>query len=382
MKLFVSAGEPSGDLHGSNLIRALRLQQADVQITALGGDRMKAAGADLLYPLANHAVMLFQNVFRQLPQYFRIANTALYHIRTQKPDAVVLIDYPGFHLEFVKRVRAFGVPTYYFVPPQIWAWKQWRVRKVRKNFDAVLTALPFEDRWFHARGVNTHYVGHPYFDELAAQQLDPNFMSQERAKGGSRVAILPGSRNGEVAANTELMLAAAMKVHAARPDTRFLVAAFSAPQAEVVRAKLPAGLPVEVHVGRTPEIIELADSCIAVSGSVSLELMYRAKPTVVVYRVSPLAAMVLSKLIKVKYMSLVNLLLGYELYPEFPTSRDQSEEIAGHVLGWLNDPARRASVVQQLVALRDRVAVPGACQRAATFLLEQVAARGGARRAA
>ncbi|MBY0459507.1 MAG: lipid-A-disaccharide synthase [Gemmataceae bacterium] len=369
MKLFVSAGEPSGDLHAANLVRSLLSRRPDAQVTALGGDRTRDAGARLLFPLADFAVMGVKNVVRHLPTFFRIGDLATRHIRTQRPDAVVLIDYPGFHLELAQRVRGFGVPVYYFVPPQIWAWRQGRVRAVRKRFDAVLTALPFEDDWFKARGVRTHYVGHPYFDELARQRLDPAFLAHEQAKPGTRVAILPGSRNSEVSANAATMLAAAKKIHAARPDTRFLVAAFNPRQAESVRALIPAGLPVDVHSGLTPEIIELAEACVAVSGSVSLELMNRLKPTVVVYRVSRLAELVLARLIRVKYMSLVNLLVDDTIYPEFPTSRDRSDQIAGHVLEWLNDPAARDAVVSRLAALRERVAVPGACDRAADFLL-------------
>ncbi|AMV24834.1 Lipid-A-disaccharide synthase [Gemmata sp. SH-PL17] len=380
MKLFLSAGEPSGDLHGSNLIRSIRAAQPDAQITAFGGERIRAAGAQLLYPLANFAVMGIKNVVRELPTFFHIGDLGIRHIRTQKPDAVVMIDYPGFHLALAKRIRDFGVPTYFFVPPQIWAWRQGRVRTVRKCFTGVLTALPFEDDWYRARGVKTHYIGHPYFDELAQQQLDPGFMAQERARPGVRVAILPGSRNSEVAVNAAMMLAAAQKVHAARPDARFLVAAFNSRQADAVRAILPPGLPVEVCVGRTPEIIELAEACIAVSGSVSLELMYRAKPTVVVYRVGPVASWVLYQIIKARYMSLVNLLLNEELFPEFATSRDKSSEIAEHILGWLNDPSRRAAVVDRLVELRSRAAVPGACDRAAAFLLG--ASQGGQTRRA
>jgi lipid-A-disaccharide synthase len=166
-----------------------------------------------------------------------------------------------------------------------------------------------------------------------------------------------------------MMLSAARKVHAARPDARFLVAAFNESQAAAVRARLPAGLPIDVHVGRTPEIIELADSCVAVSGSVGLEMLYRAKPAVVVYRVTRITAWLLWILVKVKYMSLVNLLEGEVLYPEIPTTCDESDRIAGYVLGWLNDPARRAALVARLEALRDRVAVPGACARAAEFVL-------------
>lgn len=369
MRVFLSAGEPSGDLHGSNLVRSLRAACPDTRVAALGGDRMRAAGADVLFPLANFAVMGLKAVVRELPTFFHIGDLAIRHIRTHKPDAVVMIDYPGFHLELAKRIRDFGVPTYFFVPPQIWAWRQGRVRTVRKCFTGVLTALPFEDRWYRERGVPTHYIGHPYFDELARQQLDPGFVALERAKPGTRVALLPGSRNGEIAANAQTMLSAAQKVHAARPDVRFLVAAFSAKQAEAVGALVPAGLPVEIHVGRTPEVIELAEACLAVSGSVSLELMYRAKPTVVMYRVGRVASWVLSQLINVKYMSLVNLLLDEELYPEFPTSYDRSSEMAAHIVGWLNDPARRQTVVDRLVALRERAAVPGACDRAAAFLL-------------
>ena len=369
MKVFISAGEPSGDLHAANLIRSLHTQYPGTDVTAFGGPLMRAAGADVLYPLTDLAVMGLKNVVRKLPTFFRVGDAAVRHVRARKPDAVVLIDYPGYHLEFAKRLRAYGVPTYYFVPPQIWAWRQGRVRAVRKCFAGVLTALPFEDEWYRARGVTTHYIGHPYFDELARQRPDPAFHAAQVAIPGARVALLPGSRNSEVAANAEMMLAAARKVHAARPDARFFVAAFSERHADAVRALLPAGLPVEVHVGRTPEIIETADACIAVSGSVGLELMYRAKPTVVVYRMGRVASWAIHKIVKSKYMSLVNLLEGDELYPEFATSRDKSDAIAGHVLGWLNDPARRAAVVGRLEALRARVAVPGACDRAAAYLL-------------
>jgi len=369
MKLFLSAGEPSGDLHGANLIRAIHARQPDTKITAFGGTLMRDAGAEIVYPLTDLAVMGLPQVIMNLPTFFRVGTDAIRHIRAAKPDAVVLIDYPGFHLAIAKRLRDYGVPVYFFVPPQLWAWKQWRVRTVRKYFTGVLTALPFEDAWFRARHVNTHYIGHPYFDELAQQKLDPQFLAAERAKPGTRVAILPGSRNREILANTAMMLGAARKIHAARPDTRFLVAAFNARQAEAVRAQLPPGVPITVHSGRTPEIIELAEACVAVSGSVSLELMYRAKPTAVVFRMGGYGLWLVRQMIKIKYISLVNLLADETLYPEIATSVDESDWITGHILGWLNDPVKRAELVGRIAALRDRVAVPGACDRAAEYLL-------------
>ncbi len=378
MKLFVSAGEPSGDLHGSNFIRSVLDRRPDAQVTALGGPLMRAAGARLLYPLTELAVMGFSQVLTNLPTFYRVGDLAVRHVRAVRPDAVVLIDYPGFHLALAKRLRAAGVPVYYFVPPQIWGWKQWRVRTVRKYFAGVLTALPFEEDWYRARHVNTRYIGHPYFDELARQRPDPAFLAAERARPGTRVGLLPGSRTREVAANAGMILAAARKVHAARPDTRFLVAAYNDRQAAAVRAALPPGVPIDVHVGRTPEVIELADACVAVSGSVGLELMYRAKPTVVVYRLKPTTLWLVMRLVKVRYMSLVNLLAGEELYPEIPTSRDESDRIAGHLLEWLTDPVRRGALVGRLEALRDRVAVPGACERAAAYILGAAGAAGRA----
>ncbi|MDB5311207.1 MAG: lpxB [Gemmataceae bacterium] len=383
MHLFISAGEPSGDLHGANLIRALKARHPGIRITGFGGPRMEAVGADLLYRLTDLAVMWFGQVFANILTFFRLARRARRHFETDRPDAVVLIDYPGFHFALAKRAHAAGIPVYFFVPPQLWGWAGWRVKKVRRWFDGVLTALPFEEKWYRERGVNTHYVGHPYYDELAVQPLDAKFLGEYRGKGGPVVALLPGSRNQEVAKNFSDMLSAARQIHAARPDVRFLVASFNARQAEAVRETAKeASLPIEIHVGRTPEIIELADCCVAVSGSVSLEMMYRLKPAVITYRGGLFLRIASWALMTVKYITLVNLLANEEVYPEFGTYRDRSDDIASHILTWLNDPAARAGRVDRLRQLREEVARPGACARAADFLLETVRLRAGARTAA
>lgn len=381
MHLFLSAGEPSGDLHGANLIRALRQRHPDLKIVGFGGPKMQAAGAELLYPLTNIAVMWFGRAILNIAKFVRLGKQAERYFYQQKPDALVVIDYPGFNFAISKRAHAAGVPVYYFVPPQLWAWHGSRVKKVKAWFECVLTALPFEEAWYRERNAPTHHVGHPYFDELAAQTLDASFLDEQRAKPGRIVSILPGSRNQEVTGNVPLMIAAAQKVHAARPDTRFLVASFSGPQAAKARELFAAsGLPFEVHVGRTPEIIELAEACVSVSGSVGLEMMFRLKPAVVVYRIKRWARWLARQLMTTRFISLVNLHADEELYPEFLTCRDDSDGIAAAVLKWLNDPAEMAATVGKLRALRDRVAIPGACDRAAAFLVE--ALRGKAQRAA
>jgi lipid-A-disaccharide synthase len=321
--------------------------------------------------------MWFKGALANLREFFRQAHNAERYFQTEKPDAVILIDFPGFHWALAKRAHAAGVPVYFFVPPQLWGWAGWRVRKVRRWFSAVLTALPFEETWYRDRGVRTHHVGHPYFDELADQQLDAGFLADQRAKGGRVVAVLPGSRNQEVAANFPIMLDAMREVHAKAPGVRFLVASFNAAQRDRAEAMAAgSGLPVEFHVGRTPEIIELAEVCLSVSGSVSLEMMFRQKPAVIVYKTSWLVGILaIVVFMTVKYITLVNLLAGKEVYPEFPTVLHPSGKLAGKLLAWLNDPAAHAACVAELRKLRDEVARPGACERAAEFLIAEIEQR-------
>ncbi len=371
MHLFISAGEPSGDLHGANLIRELKRLDPTIRVSGFGGDRMAAAGCQILYPLAQHSVMFFTAAVRQIFTFIRVLNEAASFFREQRPDVIVVIDYPGFHWKLAQRARAEGIPVVYFVPPQIWAWLQWRVKKMRRLMTHVLSALPFEHEWLTRRGVRSTYIGHPYFDELADQRLDESFLADQRGRPGRIVGLLPGSRNQEVNRNIPEMLRAARRVHAASADTRFLVAAFNEHQAAVARAEAGRwGLPVEVHVGRTPEIIELCECCAAVSGSVSLELMYRRKPAVIVYRVRRMDLRMARLLKKVPFISLVNLLAGEEVYPEFLTDRDPSKAVAAELLRFLNEPDRAATVRARLDALCAEVARPGACERAARFVVD------------
>lgn len=380
MHLFVSAGEPSGDLHGANLIEALRGRSPGLKVSGFGGPRMAAAGADLHYPLTDLAVMWLGRVIAHLPTFFRIARRAEVHFRTTRPRAVVLIDYPGFHWALAKRAHRAGIPVFYFVPPQLWAWAGWRVSKMRRWVDTVLTALPFEEEWYRSRGVATHYVGHPYFDELAHQTPDAALVAELRKPGTPLVALLPGSRNQEVTANLPQMIAAAAHVRTAVPAARFVLASFNDRQAATARGLLAgSGLPAEVYIGRTPEVIVAADAAIAVSGSVSLELMSRAIPTTVVYRVGPAFEAVANRVRTCRYITLVNLLAEQELFPEFATSAWIPDRIAQPVIEWLTQPGLRAARVTQIRALRDRVAVPGATARAAEFILSAVEQRAACR---
>ncbi len=172
MKIFFSVGEPSGDVHGANLIRALKSMYGDdLQCVGFGGPKMEEAGAEILFDLTSLAVMWLGRVLWNIKTFFNLAAQAQDYFEIEKPDAVVLIDYPGFNWHIAKRAHNAGIPVYYYSPPQIWGWAQWRVRKMRKWVDCVLSGLPFETQWFQDQRCRCVYVGHPFFDETEKLEL-------------------------------------------------------------------------------------------------------------------------------------------------------------------------------------------------------------------
>ncbi len=388
MRIFISAGEPSGDLHAANLIRSIRRRLPDAEFVGYGGAKMEGAGAHLLYPLADLAVMWFLNVLLNLVTFIRLIFKADRYFRDERPDAVVLIDYPGLHWWIAKRAKARGIPVFYFVPPQLWAWAGWRVRKVQKYVDQVLCSLPFEPAWYHERGVpDAVYVGHPYFDELAARPLDEGFLSEHRGRPGPMVAILPGSRTQELKRNLPDMIAAARELARRRPDVRFAVACLhERHKALAERIIAEAGTSsegsagaspvIEVFAARTPELIRLARLAWAVSGSVGLELMADGLPSVVLYKVNRFDLWIARPFIKAKYISLVNLLADEEVFPEYLTWRDASGDLVRWALAWLDETGQCARTTASLDALRRRVAHPGATDRAAERIVTRLVQRG------
>jgi lipid-A-disaccharide synthase len=389
MKIFFSVGEPSGDLHGANLIREFSRRRSDVEFVGYGGPRMAAAGCQLHEDLTKLAVMWFARVLLNIHRFWGLVSRADRYFGHQRPDAVVLIDYPGFNWWIARRAKAHGIPVFYYGTPQIWAWAGWRIKKMRRLVDHVLCKLPFEEPWYRERGCHATYVGHPYFDQLRGETLDAKFIDQQRSADGPLVAILPGSRTQEVKSNFAYFLKAARIVREQVPSARFAVASFKASQAELVREQLrDAELPIEVHVGRTAELIAACECTMAVSGSVSLELLYHTKPSVILYYISPLAFFVQRFFRKVRYITLVNLLVTDDLFPkrvatfdpldpvdakvlmpEYLTCEDKSRQVAEHVIEWLTDPIKRSARIAQLAALKDQVGYGGASKRAADYLL-------------
>ena len=391
MQVFFSVGEPSGDLHGANLISELR-KRAPLVAWGLGGPKMQNAGCELMRDMSDLAVMGLFPVLAKLPTFWRLRDQVEQSLDEHRPDAVVLIDYPGFNWHVARMAKERGIPVFYYGLPQLWAWATWRVKKVQRYVDHALCKLPFEENWFRQQSCNATYVGHPYFDELRQQQIDQQFVRQVRPQAVQLLTILPGSRDQEVKCNLPDLLAAAAKVKQQNPRVRLAIASYNDRQATAARELITrARVEADIFVGRTPELIAAADCCLACSGSVSLELLYHAKPAVIVYRVNWLTYQCVLRLVNVRYVTLVNLLASSRplisdtagrpqaenpdevLYPEYPTWRDCSNEIAAHAQGWLNDEPSRQRLIERLKTLRERVAAGGASARAADYIVRSLA---------
>lgn len=386
MHVFFSVGEPSGDHHAAHLMAELRRRDPQLRASGFGGPLMEREGLESLFRLTDLAVMGIGAVLPQLRTFFRLRDEAAEFLRREKPDVCVLIDYPGFNWHIAKAAKQAGVEVVYYCPPQLWAWATWRLRKLKRTVDRVLSVLPFEAEWYRQRGVDVEFVGHPFFDEIAGKRLDDVALHELTASADRRVALLPGSRTQEVRRNFPVMVEVVRQLATKHPDVRFPVACYKPSQYEFCRTildKQGSGLPIDLHCGRTSEILETADCVLMVSGSVSLEVLAREKPAAVIYHGSLLMGTMAYFLVHCRYMSLPNLVANRMVMPErcfMVRKRMHTRWFAGVLDQWLSDPLELARAAREMREIKAVMAQPGGIARAAEALLP--AGRAAARRAA
>ena len=321
-------------------------------------------------------------IFRILPMlltFWRLHRQAVASFDEARPDAVVLVDFPGFNWHVARAAKKRGIPVFYYMPPQLWAWAPWRINKARRNIDHVLSGLPFERDWYAERGVPVTFVGHPFFDEVADHPLDEGFLAERRRdRGGPIVGVLPGSRHNELSRNWPAQMAIMRNVAALHPGVTFRVACYRERHREFLKEKYErfgTTLPVEFCVGKTPEIIELAHCCLMVSGSVSLELLARRTPAAVVYKGGPLSSRLAKLFLTCKYITLPNLIADRVVYPEFFYSGPDGPTIAAVTRlldGWLSSPAELDAKRREIAVLAAATGTTGATGRAADAILTQM----------
>lgn len=350
------AGEDSGDQLGAPLIAQLRKRYPDCQIVGIGGDRMRAAGMECWWDCSELAHFGLFEVLRHLGRIWSLRRNLLQRLIKLEPDVFVGIDAPDFNLGLERRLKQAGIRTVHYVSPTVWAWRAWRIPRIKRAVDLVLCLFPFEPRFLAEHDIPAAYVGHPLADQIdPAPDPGPARDALGVGAGGPVFALLPGSRQGEVSRLAEPLTGAARLLRRQFPDARFLAALANSRVAASFRGHseqegVPEIIPFE---GRVREVIAAADVVLCASGTVTLETMLINRPMVVAYRLSPatyrLARAI--KLVKASSFSLPNILAGGPLVPELIQHEASPERLAQEAAGWLSDYARRAALSERFEKL-------------------------------
>lgn len=368
MKYMLIAGEASGDLHASQLIKWIKQFDPEADFRFFGGDLMAAEARrkpDMHYDRMN--VMGFSEVLRKLPALWSNLRLAKNILREYRPDALVLIDYPGFNLTMAGYAHKLGIPVHYFISPKVWAWKEYRVRKIKKTVDKMYSILPFEVDFYKNHGYKVTYVGNPSVQEIAnyMRHLPPkrHFMERQGLDDDRPIiALLPGSRRGEIRNNLPLMIEAAKRF----PDFQYVVGAAPAVSEKFYR-EIAQDPGLKLAFGCTPTLLKYSQAAVVTSGTATLETALIGTPQVVVYRANGLeiSYKIMEKLLKVKYVSLPNLIVGNAIVPELLVHKCTVDSIARELSPLLQPSPRRDFQLQGYRTMQRRLGTYVAAEYAA-----------------
>lgn len=364
-RLFFSAGEASGDVHGGNLIRALRAIEPGVDCEGLGGRHMRAAGMALRCDLAGRAIMGITDVVKSFGYIRSVFNETVERLGDSKPDALVLIDYPGFNMRLGKRAHALGIPVVYYISPKVWVWKKGRVNVLARFVDKMLVIFPFEKEIYDAVGLDCVFVGNPLLDDVRGTKIEGTFVDDARPL----VGILPGSREEEIRRILPVMLEVARGIRAVHPDVRFVAPCVDAAREAQVRAII-GDFPIETTVGETHEVLHAARLCLVTSGTATLETALFKVPLVVLYIASTLMYVAARVAVQVEWISLVNILSGKSVVPEFIQMHARADKILPVALELFEDTDARKKMLDELASLCNSLGGEGASNTAAREILD------------
>lgn len=375
MKYMLIAGEASGDLHASHLIKWIKEFDREADFRFFGGDLMAVEARrkpDLHYDMMN--VMGFSEVLRKLPTLASNLRRAKRLLREYRPNAIVLVDYPGFNLTLAKYAHRLGVPVHYFISPKVWAWKEYRVKTIKKYVDRMYSILPFEVPFYKKHGYNVTFVGNPSVQEVAHYMghLPPKKHFVERQDLDSErpvIALLPGSRRGEIRNNLPLMIEAAKRF----PEFQYVVGAAPAVSEKFYR-EIAQDPGLKLVFGCTPTLLKYSQAAIVTSGTATLETALIGTPQVVVYRANGMALSykIMEKLLKVKYVSLPNLIVGNEIVPELLVHKCTSDSIARELSPLLQPSPRRDFQIQGYRNMQRRLGNSVAAEYAAELIVDSL----------
>src|SRR5262250_1429714 len=376
ISLLLSAGEASGDMYAARLASALQ-QRLDVAIFGMGGPQMRAAGVEIVTDYSEVSVVGITEVLKRLPSLSRAMRHLVDEAQRRKPPLAILTDFQGFHLRLARKLKRRGMRNVYYICPQFWAWRPWRVNLVRRRFAKALCIFPFEERFFSDARVPTKFIGHPLVGAVAATK-DRRDFCQEPNLDASRamVAILPGSRAGELGHHLPVLQEACAQINV-RVPAQFVIAAAHSGDVQQLQEGWPPGLTVRVVEGETYNALAAANAAIVSSGTATVETALLNVPMVVIYRVSPLTATLAKPLVRTPYFAMVNLIAEKRVVPELVQDDFTPERVARETLQLLQDPNARNSQRAGLAEVRRRLGPPGAVERAADQIVSLLEADAG-----
>ena len=355
-------------MYAARLANALK-QRVDVEIFGMGGDQMRAAGVDVVTDYREVSVVGITEILSHLPSLMRAMRRLVFEARRRKPALAILTDFPGFHLRLARKLRPLGVKNVYYICPQFWAWRPWRVRLVRRRFALALCIFPFEEKFFGDAGVPVKFIGHPLVGQVHASKSRAEFCASHNLDPAKPiVTLLPGSRHAELAQHLPILRDASAQIHAALP-VQFVVAAAPGRVAEL-RNGWPGQLDLRVVEGETYDALAAADAATISSGTATVEAALLDAPMVVVYRVTPLTAFLAKPLVRTEFFGMVNLIAGRRVVPELIQNDFTAHNVAQEILKLLKDPAAIAEMRRNLADVRTRLGPAGAAERAADAIVD------------
>lgn len=372
--IMIVAGEASGDMHGASLVTQMLKINSALKFYGIGGKKMKTAGVELLADASEMAVVGLTEVLSKASRILKIMTTMKKSMDERHPDLIILIDYPDFNLPLAKAAKKRGIKVFYYISPQVWAWRRGRIRHIKKTVDKMAVILPFEVETYHQGGFSVEYVGHPLLD-----MVKPHYSKQTlRKKFGFAedkitIGILPGSRLSEIKKLMPELLRAAEILKKEIPETQFVLPLADTLEEKSV-AEIISGFQVKVKIisGQTYDVVACADLALVASGTATLETALLEVPMVIVYKISLLSYLIGRLIVRVKNIGLVNIIAGKTIVPELVQNDANGPRIAREALSILRDKDRNEKIIKELSAIRAMLGEPGASIRAAQLVLDML----------
>jgi lipid-A-disaccharide synthase len=374
-RIMIVAGEASGDLHGANLAKEIQAVAPQISLYGMGGKSMASAGVEIVQDISSMAVMGLVEVLSRLMDIRRAMHKLTDQFTNRPPDLLVLIDYPGFNLLLAKKAKRFNIPVLYYISPKVWAWREGRIKQIKRYVDRLAVILPFEKEYFLQHGISADYVGNPLLDSVQTKHSKKEFLEQHNIDPTSTiVGLMPGSRRTEISRLLPLFLQVAGKLSSAIKNTVFLLPlAPTLTINDLEKSGLQdSNVDLRIITEDHYDLMAVCDAAMAASGTLTLELAILNVPMLVSYRVAPLSYLLGKHFIKVKFASLVNLIAGTEVVRELLQNEATPDNIFQEMLRLLKDTETRRQMKQQLADVIGQLGEPGASKRTAKLALDMV----------